>query len=134
MARKNKKPYKPDYFASCGDEKDTFLICYDSMLISEQFRGLSLGAKLLYVFCRNQLTNRDGRKCLYNHAKETGFSYPENCFVFPAKHQEKYGLTRTNSYRYFQELIENGFIKKYEGNKHRWKVNVYQFSDEWKNK
>ena len=44
----------------------------------------------------------------------------------------EYGLQRTNSQRYFKELIEKGFIEKYESNKHRKKVNVYRFSSKWK--
>lgn len=134
MAGKSKKTYKPDYFASCGDEKDTFLTCYDSLLVSEQFKKLSPSAKNMYILCRNQLTSRNGRQCLYNHAKEFEISYPDNCFVFPSKQQERYGLKRTNSYRYLQELIDAGFIKKHEGNKHMWKVNVYQFCTDWKKK
>ena len=69
---------------------------------------------------------------MHNHGEEEGIKYPESCFVFPAKQQLEYGLQRTNSQRYFNELIEKGFIEKYEPNKHRRKVNVYRFISKWK--
>lgn len=128
-----KKEYKPDYYASLGNAKDTFSTLYDSMITSEKFKQLSLPAKNVYYLCRNQYTSRRGRECLYNHAKEYGITYPDGCFVFPAKHSEVYGLKRAYVSKYLTELEKAGFIKRYENNKHTWKVNVYQFSTEWKN-
>ena len=130
---KNKKPeFKPDYCASCAETADTFSTVYQSMLESPQFQSLSLSGKYTYLLCRAQLTSRRGRSCLYNHAKEAGVAYPSNCFVFPAKHAELYGVQRSNLKRYLDELIDMGFIRRYEGNKQQWRVNVYQFSDKWK--
>ena len=130
---KNKKPeFKADFCASCSTTADTFATVYASMLESPQFQSLSLSGKYTYLLCRAQLTSRQGRSCLYNHAKETGVTYPTNCFVFPAKHAELYGVHRQNLGRNLSELIDRGFIRKYEDNKSQWKVNVYQFSDKWK--
>ena len=35
--------------------------------------------------------------------------------------------------KYFKELENAGFLTKKEKNKHMKKVNVYSFSDRWKN-
>lgn len=128
-----KKSFKPDYNACIGNNKhENFGSIYESMAKSEQFIKLSYPAKMLYVYCRIQQKSSTGKACLHNHGEQEGIKYPESCFVFPAKQQQEYGLQRTNSQRYFNELIEKGFIEKYEKNKHRKRVNVYCFSSKWK--
>ena len=132
MASK-KQTFKPDYCASKCGSHETFATVYDSMLKSEAFNNLSMSAKYLYILCRNQMTSRIGRETLYNHGKENDIEYPDNCFVFPAKHQREYGFKdRSNVTKGLKELEKAGFIRKYENNKYRWKVNVYQFSSDWK--
>ena len=107
-----KKSFKPDYNACVGKNRhENFGSIYESMVKSEQFRSLSNPAKLLYVYCRIQQKSSSGKACLHNHGEEEGIKYPESCFVFPAKQQLEYGLQRTNSQRYFNELIEKGFDK-----------------------
>lgn len=133
MSGKRNNKFKPDYNACTGkQEHENYGTIYESMLKSKQFQSLSNPAKLLYIYCRTQQRTKSGRACLFNHSEEEGHAYPESCFVFPAKQQEEYGLTRTNTSRYFKELMDKGFIRLYEGNKHRKKVNVYQFSSKWK--
>lgn len=135
MSRSKKKVYKPDLYACKGGEHETFAMIYDSMLKEEKFKRLSTTAKFLYIICRNQMTCNAGKQTLYNHAKEFGVTYQDNCFVLPAKHQREYGLNdRSNVRRGMKELEEAGFIKKLENNAARWKTNVYRFSDEWKSK
>lgn len=133
MAGKKQTTFKPDFNASKCGKHETFATIYDSMMKHEKFKNLSLAAKFLYIACRNQHTSRLGRECLYNHAKEHNITYPNNAFVFPAKHQKEYGFNdRSNVRRWMKELIEAGFIEIYENNKHRWKVNVYVFISKWK--
>lgn len=133
MARKRKSKYQPDFNACYGrNNHENFGTVYESMVKSEMFQRLSAPAKLLYILCRVQHRSGEGKACLYKHSEEEGVIYPENCFVFPAKQQKEYGLTRTNSSRYFKELIEAGFLENYENNKFRRKVNVYCFSSKWK--
>ena len=55
-----------------------------------------------------------------NHSEEFGVEISRCMFVFPLKQQIEYGLQRTNTHRYFDEIIE-GFIEKYESNKDRKK-------------
>lgn len=128
-----KTNYKPDYYSSMCGNHETFGTIYKSMLVSEKFKELSLSARFIYCLCRCQLTSNNGRQTLYNHGKENNIDYPANCFVFPAKHIKEYGLDRSNVSKHLTELEKAGFIKRYEKNGHRWKVNVYQFSAEWKN-
>ena len=130
MARKS---FKPDYNACIGNNKhENFGSIYESMVKSEQFKALSNPARMLYVLSRIQHKSSTGKACLHNHGEEFGVKYPDACFVFPAKQQLEYGLQRTNTHRYFNELIEKGFIEKYESNKDRKKINVYRFSSKWK--
>lgn len=133
MARGKKQAYKPDYFASKGGTHETFGMIYDSLMKSEQFKELPLYARYIYVACRNQINSKSCRETLYNHGKESGIDYPDNCFVFPAKQQKEYGFNdRSNFSKGMKELIEAGFIKLYENNRYTWNVNVYQFSSAWK--
>lgn len=116
-----------------GGKNDTYGTVFDSLLKSETFIQLSPPAKNLYVCCRNQLISKEGRRCLHKHGEETSVNYPSGCFVFPAAQQRLYGWNDTgNFHRYMNELIEAGFIQKYEGNKHRWKVTVYKMDTRWR--
>ena len=128
-----KKSFKPDYNACIGNNKhENFGSIYESMVKSEQFKALSSPARMLYVLCRIQhkKQRRKSFACIIT-VKNFGVKYPDSCFVFPAKQQLEYGLQRTNSQRYFKELIEKGFIE----NMNRInieKINVYRFSSKWK--
>lgn len=112
---------------------DTFGTIFESMLQSEVFKNMHLGVRLFYVYCRVHSRTDECRQCLHEHMKEDSTQYNyDDCFVFPAKHIINYGFDRRNAHRYFKELEQKGFIKRIEKNNHRYKVNVYCFSDEWK--
>ena len=133
MARK--KEYKPDYFASRGEEHDNFGMIYMSLMTDERFINLSRGAKLIYCCCRVQQRSKESKQMLFKHGEEFGRTYSDRAFVFPCSHQERFGFNdRSNFARGMRELIDAGFIEKVEDNKVRRKVNVYQFSCGWKNK
>lgn len=129
--RRQKKPQYKDCFASAG-EKDYFGTIYDGMCKSTAYQSLGIGARHFYTLCRVQARSTHGKACLYKHGDEYGIQYNEHDFVFPAKHLEMYGIDRSNASRYFKELEAAGFITKKEKNKHIKKVNVYSFSDRWK--
>lgn len=112
---------------------DTFGTLYDSMLKNKKFQDLNIGARFFYVCCRVQSQSKQGKQCLYKHAEEYKRNYNENVFVFPSDHLAKYGIQRNNAPKLFAQLEEAGFIKKLECNNHQHKVNVYTFTDAWKN-
>ena len=120
-----------DKFASMSD-RDTFGMIYQSMCTHEAFLSLSVGLRLFYMICRVHAQSRDCKQCLYKHGDEFGKIYPENYFVFPASHSNKYGYKRSNASRMIKDLITAGFIDEIENNKHMKKVNVYAFSSRWK--
>lgn len=132
MSRRRKKPRYTDINASIGSN-DYFGTVFDGMFQHPQFQKLTCGARLFYCYCRVQAKSEHGRSCLYQHGKEFGITYTDADFVFPAKHLEMYGYDRSNATRYFKELENAGFLTKKEKNKHMKKVNVYSFSDRWKN-
>lgn len=129
---KRKANRKIDHHASCGNDHDTFGYVYSSMLKHPAYIGLPLEAKQGYTLCRNQLHDSASRRILYNHAAETGEKYNDSCFVFPAKCWKEYGITRQQGSRILNTLIDRGFIRRVEQNKHRWQANVYQFCSDWK--
>ncbi len=130
-----KKRSKSDPTATMMDG-DNFGMIYASLLKSNAFNELTLPAQLLYVTLRVHANTKECRACMYKHAEAEGHEnmyYPETCFVFPGKQAALYGYhDRANVARYLKELQRAGFIKKYEDNKHRWKVTIYQFSGDWK--
>ncbi len=130
MARKRKD--NRDLYASLDADDRTFTRIYPGLITSQAYQNLSLGAKHFYVLCRCQAASKEGRQVLFNHGKEYGIQYGESDFVFPASHLEKFGIKRQNSWKYFKELEETGFIEKREENKHLKRVNVYSFSTRWK--
>lgn len=130
---KSKKAYQ-DKCASAGNNDKFFGTLYPGMLKSDAWKGLTNTAKVIYACCRVQARSKEGTSCLYKHGQEYGREYnPERDFVFPASHLKAYGYDRRNAHKYFDELKAAGFIELKEDNSIRKKVNVYSFSDAWKN-
>ena len=129
---KKKTSRKIDYHASCGNDHDTFGTVYSSMFKHPKFISLPLEARQGYTLCRLQLHDSDSKRILYNHAAASGERYDDSCFVFPAKCWNSYVISRQQGSRILNTLVDRGFIKRLEQNKHRFQANVYQFSSEWK--
>lgn len=119
-----------DYLATGGG--GNYGIVYEDMAKSEIYKSLNIGAKQFYTVCRIHARTKASTQCLYKHAKEDCEKYNSSYFVFPMKQLAEYGYQRQNAKKYFDELIQKGFIERVESNAHRYKVNVYRFSDKWK--
>lgn len=133
MGRRIKKDIFKDLNASTKSN-DNYGTLFESMAKNKAFQELTTFAKIFYVYCRIQSQSKVAKACLYQHGADSGVQYDSNCdFVFPAKHLAEYGIDRRNADKYFKQLVQAGFIKIREQNDHRHKVNVYSFSDEWKN-
>jgi hypothetical protein len=91
-----------------------FLQIGNSLLLSEQFKALSAGAKHLYI-C---MTMESGGR---------------RAFVFPLAAAKKYGVASTSFRRYIEELEAKGFIEVHSNANLRQK-NDYLFSLTWKQK
>ena len=89
-----------------------FILVGDSLLFSDAFRELHVGAKYLY-FCM---------------AME---SAGKRDFQFPTAAARKYGITPTSFWSYVHELENKHFIVC-RSNKHLRQPNDYSFSDGWK--
>lgn len=133
MARKKtNNKYKPDYNASCSLQ-DNFGMIYESMVLSEAYKSLTIGQKQMYTLCRIQANSEQGRRCLYRHGEQENITYNvKTDFVFPEKHMERYGIKGQNGRKYMKDLIDKGFIVLKEKNSHRRKPNVYSFCSKWK--
>ena len=130
---RNKKSNYHDVNASIGN-KDFFGTIYDGMLKSKEYQSLSIGAKQFYTLCRVQSQSPQGTSCLYQHNIKYNRNYEKSKdFVFPASHLLAYGIKRQNALKYFKELEAAGFIITKERNQKQKIVNVYSFSDKWKN-
>lgn len=136
---KNKKyiPSAPKYWESDTGKNDNFGRVHESLVKSHAYQKLKPQEKVFYLLCRVQAETETGRQCLYNAINEQKLDLqdtgnPHKYFVFPASHMDEYGIDRYGGCRALKALENAGFIKVVANNKHRFKVNVYEFSDEWK--
>lgn len=134
LARSKKHKRYSDIFASSAGEKDNYGTMFESMLTSNTYKALSIGAKHFYTLCRVQAQSESGRRALYKLAEyeQRKQPYPQHFFVFPASHMRKYGVDDANGRKYMRELIACGFIVIKEDNSQRRIATIYAFSDLWK--
>lgn len=132
---KRKKPYQPKPFESDGRAGDTSANIYVSMLVSPAWKGLSNGAKLLYVYCKAQYY-AEKEKPLPRYETLTE-SERVRCFTMPkekwATLYELYGSPNT-FLRDMEQLLKGGFIELVENGKTTRTKNVYMLSERWRNK
>lgn len=119
----------------CGDDvKDFFFFpLRHSYITSPAVAKLPPAQFKMLIYCLMQTQAGDARATLIKHGEESGREYDIHCFVFPDKQMRKYGLEPRHARPALNNLIDKGFIEKIEGNKDRRLVNVYQFTDKWKN-
>lgn len=120
----------------CGDDaKDHFFFpLRHSMIIHPAYISLSLYEKNILLCCMMQTQAGDAKATLLKHGNDYNRDYDIlHCFVFPDKQMKSYGLEPRHARPALNRLEEKGFIEKIEGNKDRRLVNVYRFSDKWKN-
>lgn len=122
-----------DPYASVDPSDKYFGQLYFGMLTSAPYMNLSIGEKQMYTLCRVQVHNPAARKILYLHGKTYEREYdPERCFCFPAAHLKMYGLTQARGSKQLQKLVETGFLDLIEDGSKQRLINVYRFSDRWK--
>lgn len=130
--KSGKRPPKSDYYAAL-DANDHYGTVFRSMVTSSQYNALSVGARHFYTLCRVQAQSEEGRRCLYQQAQHTGITSEAGWFVFPAKHLAACRVDRSSASRWFKELEKRGFVECIQRGKYNFSVNVYRFSDKWKN-
>lgn len=145
----NKKHKSIPIWAYDDNPLSTFGMIYTDQLKSKKFWGtLSCSSRLFYLVCVAHSSTKECKECLYNALKERYellgtplnecdlntrvYDNHKKMFVFPKKHYEEYGYTKAYAYKCFKELEEKGFIKKVQEGKRNRKVNIYEFSKEWK--
>lgn len=149
MGRKSKKRTAPEW-AYEDNPFSTFGMIYTDLLKSKQYQSLSCATKLFFIVCIAHSRTQEGQECLYNALKERytklGIKKSEfdlnkevhdeeyKKFVFPKKHYEKYGYSKAYVCKCFAELKKQGFIKVVQCGKAAIRVNIYEFSTEWKRK
>ena len=90
-----------------------FLQVGNSLLLSPEFRGLSMGARCLYLCA----------------AMEAG---GKRNFTFPQSAATKYGIPARSMRRYLQELVTAGFVDVESSGRWRRESNRYLFSMSWR--
>lgn len=103
---------KPWLSARSDCKEGRFIQCGNSLLLSNEFQGLTAGARFLY-FCM---------------AMESG---GKREFVFPLTSAKKYGIAKNSLTRQIAELKEAGFIHVQSMANLR-QPNEYCFSFDWK--
>lgn len=127
-----------------------FGMIYADMLKSKKYQELSCSTRQFLTVCIVHSSTEKAKECLYNALNEryTLLGTPKNehdlnletydenkkLFVFPKKHYEEYGYTKAYVYKCFKELQDKGFLKIMQNGKNSKKVNIYEFSTEWKKK
>ena len=113
MPRYKSRPTIVPWLSAKQDNREKrFIQVGDSLLFSDAFRSLHMGARYLY-FCM---------------AME---SAGKRRFQFPTSTAGKYGIPTSSFWTYVQELSTGGFIE-YRSNKHLRRANDYRFSEVWK--
>ena len=113
MPRYKSRPTIVPWLSAKQDNREKrFIQVGDSLLFSEAFTSLHVGARYLY-FCM---------------AME---SAGKRNFQFPTSAAKKYGISSSSFWAYVQELFAGGFIE-YRSNKHLRRANDYRFSEVWK--
>ena len=85
----------------------------NSLLLSEAFQKLSMGARNLYL-------------CM---AMESG---GKRAFTFPQSAGKKYGFPPRSMRRYQQELLDAGFVELESSGRFTREKNAYLFSTQWR--
>lgn len=147
MSRKKHK-YAPDW-AYEDNPLSKFGMIYVDYLKSRQYQALSCGARQFLTVCIVNASSEKAKECLFNaladyyralgiekSKEDLNREVYENSplFVIPKAQYEQYGYTKSYVYKYLKELKEHGFIKDRFNGKNSRKVNVYEFSTEWKKK
>lgn len=127
-----KRSYKPNSFLSCGGDHDKFSPIYESMLKHDEFKLLTLGERMMFIYCAVQVNAQDSKQQLYMHCKAEGTEVFKHYFTFPASKMKEYGIDQATGSRQLTKLCKHGFIECIEQNKHRRTANVYALSDKWK--
>lgn len=125
------------------------IICTD-MLKSPQFQALSNPAKILYFTMTAHARDEKAIECLYKTISDLdallGLNTPQididravyqseyKYFVFPKKQYERYGYDKRTVNKYKDELLQAGFISDPVRQASRRRVNIYEFSTNWKTK
>lgn len=141
MAAKNKTIYTPKKYESIGTtfidkngtkRKDTYASIYESMLLSKAFKNLSKNQKLLYVYCKAQITGK--RKPRQDYKDVDSFDKDE-MFYLSLQMVIDYGLYKKGGQTQFRKdmkaLQEKGFIKKEASGRKNKSKNIYKLVDEW---
>lgn len=152
------KASKIPAWAYYKDKHSCYDVLYIDMFLSPEFQALKRTEQLFYFVCRVQSRDKECRRCLVKHfyndatnpfidadlrgdeerkyiiQNDISHKLKDGYFVFPAKHLAKYGYSRSQGFKLLTALADKGFIEKVEKNQTRHKVNVYKFSDKWKQK
>ncbi len=113
MPRYKSRPTIVPWLSARQDNREKrFIQVGDSLLFSEAFRGLHIGARYLYFCMAMEGAGKRG-------------------FQFPTSAAGKYGIPSSSFWTYVQELSTAGFIECVS-NKHLRRPNDYRFSSGWK--
>ena len=129
MSRHSKassKPYKPEPYETIeGRGKNISAAMFAPMLQHESFMSLTHKQKVLYLYMKLQK---------YGGGKNRPDGAMNDTFYFNWAMASKTYKLYTNNKRFYTDveaLVSAGFIDRVESNAHRFKKNVYRYSDRW---
>lgn len=127
-----KKKYIPKPFESDGSKSDTSANIYHSMLISPQWKALSKGAMVLYLYCKAQYYAEKSKPV--SKYKTLSESEKARCFTMNKAKRDGYELYSDHAGQFqkeMKELLQYGFVDIVEQGKNTRTKNIYMLSDRW---
>lgn len=130
------KKYKPEKYETIdGKNKNVSAVVFATMLQHPNFQELTNKQKVLYLYMK--LQKYGGGTARYDYKQETGIELSNDYFMFNWAMANKVYKLYTNNDRFYDDveaLVQAGFIEVPERNTHRFKKNLYRFSDNWTKK
>lgn len=121
MSRKRK--YEPKAYECVSSQPPLSAVIYASMVQSDNWKKLSHGAHVTYLYMKLQLY---GARNIEGHPKE-------HFYFNDAMATKVYGIStnREQCRKYRNELLQYGFIELVEYRAHSFDKNIYTFSSRW---
>lgn len=136
MGNKKYRRYEPKSFESQQNSSDVSANIYVSMLMSDAWKALTDGAKVLYLYCKAQYyAEKKKPKPQSTNPTKLTEEQLNRCFTMnKSKWKDLYEITSNpNQFsKNMQMLIDYGFIELIENGKITRTKSIYMLSDKWR--
>lgn len=136
MGNKKYRRYEPKAFEGKQNSSDVSANIYVSMLMSDAWRVLTDGAKVLYLYCKAQYyAEKKKPKPQQTNPLKLNEEQLNRCFTMnKSKWKDLYEIASNQNQftKNMQMLIDYGFIELIENGKITRTKSIYMLSDKWR--